>query len=58
VPVRVDNVSYEGCQLTSEQSFLAGEIVNLELPGQSGLRAQIRWSSAGKAGARFIDPQG
>jgi hypothetical protein len=56
VQVRVDNVSREGCQLTSAEDFTIGEIIELELSGRSYLRAQVRWSLAGKAGIRFIDP--
>ena len=50
----VSNLSYDGCQLRSEEQFRPGEIVKLNLPRLGQVVAEIRWSGRGKTGATFI----
>jgi hypothetical protein len=52
--VVVTNLSYQGCQLASDQPFVKGETVRLFLPDRGKVHAQIRWVRDGTAGARFI----
>lgn len=52
--VTVSNLSYDGCQLRSELSFRKGEALKLNLPRLGEIRAEVRWSEEGKAGAEFI----
>lgn len=54
VPVRVMNISYEGCQLETEKFLLVGERVKLSLPGLGEIPAEVRWAIKGRAGARFV----
>ena len=55
VDVRLGNMSYDGCLLSSDHSFAIGEKVRLVLPRMGEIRAQVRWTLAGgKAGARFV----
>jgi hypothetical protein len=54
VRVRVLNISYEGCQLETEKMMLVGERVKLSLPGLGEILAEVRWTTRGRAGARFV----
>lgn len=54
----VSNLSYDGCQLRSEENFLTGERLKLNLPRLGQILAEIRWSAEGKAGASFIVGEG
>ncbi|MFL6830729.1 MAG: PilZ domain-containing protein [Sphingomicrobium sp.] len=51
--VRLANISYEGCQLADGPDFEAAEPVTLVLPDRGEVGACVRWSAAGRAGARF-----
>ncbi|MEP6983488.1 MAG: PilZ domain-containing protein [Sphingomicrobium sp.] len=53
--ILVSDVSYTGCQFTSEDAFAAGETVELRILKRGAAEAEIRWSADGRAGARFIE---
>jgi hypothetical protein len=53
--IGVSDLSYAGCQLTSDDRFKAGEIVELRILKHGAIDAEIRWSDKGRAGARFIE---
>ncbi len=50
----VSNLSYDGCQLRSEENFQIGERLKLNLPRRGQILAEIRWAAQGKAGANFV----
>lgn len=55
LPVRVRNLSYEGCQLDAGTILRIGERVTLTLPRMGDIKTQIRWATVdGKAGIRFL----
>ena len=55
LPVRVRNLSYEGCQLDAGIVLRIGERVRLALPRMGEINTQIRWATCdGMAGARFL----
>ena len=53
--VTVADLSYTGCQLQSDDSFDAGEVVELRIIKRGAIAAEIRWTSNGRAGARFLN---
>ena len=53
----VSNVSYTGCQFTSDDTFKKGEVIELRILKRGASQAEIRWSDDGRAGARFIDQE-
>jgi hypothetical protein len=53
--VVVADLSYSGCQIRSEDSFEAGEVVELRIMKRGAIEAEIRWSAKGRAGACFIN---
>jgi hypothetical protein len=52
--ILVSDVSYGGCQFTSDDAFAAGETVELRILKRGAAEAEIRWSADGRSGARFI----
>ena len=50
----VSNLSYDGCQLRSEENFQIGERLKLNLPRRGQIFAEIRWTAQAKAGVTFI----
>ena len=55
VDLRVADLSYGGCQIRSEDAFSAGEVVELRIIKRGAAAAEIRWSTEGRAGVRFIN---
>lgn len=53
----VCNLSYDGCQIRSEENFQIGERLELNLPRRGQILVEIRWTAQGKAGATFIGDQ-
>ncbi len=53
--VTVADLSYTGCRLQSDDSFEAGEIVELRIMKRGAVAAEIRWTANGRAGARFLN---
>jgi hypothetical protein len=53
--IAVADLSYTGCQLTSDDRFKPGEVVELRILKQGAIQAEIRWSADGRAGALFLD---
>jgi len=53
LPVIVTDLTEQGCRISTDETLLIGEEIRLEIPRLGFLPAQIRWSFAGQAGARF-----
>jgi hypothetical protein len=53
--ILVSDVSYTGCQFTSDDAFATGETVELRILKRGAAEAEIRWSADGRSGARFIE---
>ena len=53
--IHVSELSYSGCQFSSEDDFREGEVVELRIIKRGAIQAEIRWSVEGRAGARFVN---
>jgi hypothetical protein len=47
-------MSFGGCGFTGDRAFEVGEQVRIAIAGQGYIKAEMRWSSEGRAGARFL----
>jgi len=56
IPVRITDISNDGCQVESELHIPIGDVVTLELPGETITEASVRWAMSGRAGLRFRHP--
>jgi hypothetical protein len=54
-PVRLTNVSDEGCRIETESDFRIGERLEIAIPKMGQLKAQVRWALPGIAGAMFVE---
>ena len=54
VSVRLTDISYEGCQVESDEILPIGCRITLALPRLGDIAAQVRWSLHGRAGIRFL----
>ena len=53
-PVRLTNFSDQGCRIESEEKLRVGERLAIAIPRMGRVKAQVRWSATGSAGARFV----
>jgi hypothetical protein len=53
-PVKLTNFSDEGCRIEAEDDFRIGERLQIAIPRMGQVKAQIRWSLHGTAGAKFL----
>ena len=53
-PVRLSNFSDEGCCIEAEGEFHVGERLQIAIPRMGYIKAQVRWSTPGTTGARFV----
>lgn len=52
--VKLSNVSDDGCRMETDEEFRIGELFDIAIPRFGQVRAQVRWSIAGSAGAKFL----
>lgn len=55
IPVKLTDISEEGCRIEAERDFRIGELIQIAIPDVGRVKAQIRWALMGSAGAKFID---
>jgi hypothetical protein len=55
IPVRLTDISDEGCRIEAERDFRIGQQVQIAIPEVGRVAAQIRWALMGSAGAKFVD---
>jgi hypothetical protein len=53
-PVRLTNFSDDGCRIEAELQFRIGERLQIAIPRMGHVKAQVRWSLVGSAGAKFL----
>ena len=53
IPVRMLNISYDGCQLATKGWLEVGETITLDLARLGETVAEVRWASKNRAGVRF-----
>ena len=58
VPVKVADISREGCRLITDGTPMIGERVTLKVGRAGAVPAQVRWALGNEAGLRFIDARG
>jgi hypothetical protein len=56
-PVRLTDISEEGCRIEADADFRIGQQVHIAIPDVGHVKAQIRWALMGSAGARFLDEE-
>lgn len=54
LPVRVSNMSEEGCRVETDHMLRIGERLRISVPRLGVLDAQVRWALPGAAGTRFL----
>ena len=54
MPVKLTNFSDQGCRIESEEELRVGERLAIAIPRMGQVKAQVRWSATGSAGARFV----
>lgn len=52
--VTITDISFDGCQMSSENMFEIGEVLRLYLSGQGCVDAEVHWTLNDRAGARFL----
>ena len=53
-PVKLTNFSDQGCRIESDEQLRVGERLAIAIPRMGQVKAQVRWSTTGSAGARFV----
>jgi hypothetical protein len=54
-PVKLTNLTDEGCRIESADHLQIGERLAIAIPRVGHLNAQIRWALDGSAGAKFLN---
>ena len=53
---RIDDLSYDGCNLACEDASLAqGDGLELQVARLGIIKAEVRWAVNGRAGCSFVD---
>lgn len=52
--VHMTNLSYDGCNLLTEDLLDIGESLTLVMPRMQHMKAQVRWIRDNQAGVRFL----
>jgi hypothetical protein len=52
-PVKLTNLSDEGCRIEAKAEFRIGEQLQIAIPRVGHMSAQVRWALGCSAGARF-----
>ena len=58
IPVKVTDISREGCRLITDGTPMIGEKVRLRVGRAGEVPAQVRWSLGTEAGLRFVEAAG
>ena len=53
MPVRLTDISDEGCRLECDGGLVIGEWVEIALPAAGQVKAQVRWALGSSAGVKF-----
>jgi len=54
-PVKLTNLTDQGCRIEAEHDLDIGEHLEIAIPGVGKLKAQVRWALHDSAGAKFVD---
>ena len=53
-PVKLTDLSDQGCKIESQSQFRVDERIQIAIPRMGMIEAQIQWIASDKAGAKFI----
>ena len=53
--VSLSDLSYEGCQIRSDDKFKQGELVELRIIKRGAIDGEVRWAANGRAGVCFVN---
>jgi hypothetical protein len=53
-PVKLADVSDDGCRIEGDNDFRIGERLSIAIPRMGQVKAQIRWALYDSAGAKFL----
>ena len=53
VPVRLTDISDEGCRVECDGQLVIGEWVGITVPSAGQVKAQVRWALGTSAGVKF-----
>jgi hypothetical protein len=53
-PVRLGNVSDQGCRIEGDWGLRIGERLSIDIPRMGEVNAQVRWALPDGAGVRFL----
>ena len=53
-PARLTNFSDDGCCIEADADFRVGERLQIAIPRMGQVKAQVRWTDVGSAGAKFV----
>jgi hypothetical protein len=53
-PAKLTNFSDDGCLIEAGGDFRIGERLQIAIPRMGQVKAQVRWSLPGSAGAKFL----
>ena len=53
-PALLTNFSDDGCRIEADADFRVGERLQIAIPRMGHVKAQVRWTMVGSAGAKFL----
>jgi len=53
--IKIADLSYGGCRISSEDAFNEGEVVELRIIKRGAAAAEVRWTNGDTAGVRFLN---
>jgi len=53
-PARLTDFSDDGCRIEADTEFRIGERLQIAIPRMGHVKAQVRWTMTGSAGAKFV----
>lgn len=56
IPVRVADLSADGCRILGDLLLVQGTSIWLRMPGAGAHQARVAWARHGQAGCEFVDP--
>lgn len=54
VQIKLSNISYPGCCMSTDRKLMTGERIRLIVDGLGEIDARVKWSEENKAGTAFV----
>ena len=52
--VLISDLASDGCKISTRRMLPVGETIRLDVPGRQSFQASVRWTTAARAGLKFI----